>query len=184
MNVRRSLRWAGAVLVSIAAVATPRPAHAQVYAEDLRLVGFWPDIALSVGGGIGVGNGLDTNVHSRLRLGALYAYEPLIINVGVSGELGALAERGAGVDLEINHFGGPWLQGGVARVTRGETMTHAAIGFALFGVEWQHRFGPSNNNALLFLLRAPIGIWWFVSAADARHAHERERRPEPARAGS
>lgn len=184
MNVRRSLQWAGAVLTAITAVAMPRAARAQVYAEDLRLVGFWPDIALSVGGGIGVGNGLDTNVHSRLRLGALYAYEPLIINLGVSGELGALAERGAGLDLEINHFGGPWLQGGVARVTRGQTMSHAAIGFALFGVEWQHRFRGSNDNALIFLLRAPIGIWWFVSAANARQKHKQEPPVRPTRVGS
>jgi hypothetical protein len=161
----------------LAGAATPRAAAAQVYSEELRIKGAWPDIAVSFGGGIGVGNGLDTNVFGRLRLGGLYAYEPWVANLGVTGELGALPQRGAGLELEINHFGGPWVQGGLSRVvgvsrTSGaQWMTHAALGFALFGVEWQHRLGTPSDNAVLFLLRAPIGIWWFLV-----HDHEARKR--------
>jgi hypothetical protein len=166
---RRNTIGIGTLALLVLAGA-PRPAHAQVFADDLRAKGFWPDAALSLGAGIGVGNALDTNVHSRLRLGALYAYEPWIVNLGLSGELGAIGERGVGVDLEFNHFGGPWLQGGVARVTHDDFMSHVALGFALFGVEWQHRFAAPNENALIFLLRAPIGIWWFLAVDNARPA--------------
>jgi hypothetical protein len=143
-------------------------ARAQVYSEQLRIRGFWPDAAIALGGGIGVGHSLDSNVFGRLRLGALYAYEPLIVNLGVSGEIGALAERGAGIDLELNHFGGPWLQLGMARVLHDDFMTHVTLGFSLFGVEWQHRLDYRRDNAILFLLRAPIGIWWFLIENDLR----------------
>jgi hypothetical protein len=146
-----------------AALCCAAPARAQVYSEELRVHGFWPDIALATGGGIGLDGTLDSNVFARLRLGALYAYEPFIVNLGVVGEVGCAAERGAGLELEINHFGGPFLQTAFERVTRGDSMARVLLGFAIFGVEWQHRLSTHPDNALLFVLRAPIGIWWFLS---------------------
>jgi hypothetical protein len=167
---RRDSQAAVLCALLLCAACAPDVAAAQVVAEELRIQGLWPDIALSGGGGIGLGNSLDTNVFARLRLGGLYAYEPWVVNLGATGELGALAEHGAGAELELNHFGGPWLQAGVSRVRRAHWMGHAAIGFAVFGVEWQHRFADRAENALLFLLRAPIGIWWFL------HDDDRKRR--------
>jgi len=157
-------------------VCRPAPAHAQVFSEELRIEGAWPEITLSGGGGIGLGNTLDSNVFGKLRLGALYVYEPWIVAGGVIGELGALAERGLGAELEVHHFGGLWAQVGGSRVLRSQWMGHLTFGFAVFGVEWQHRFGE-NSNALLFLLRAPIGLWWFLLEDDAarkrrQHADE------------
>jgi hypothetical protein len=166
-----SLAVGGSLLFAIVA-SSPGVAAAQVYAEELRVQGAWYDAAFAFGGGIGVGNSLDTNVFGRLRLGGLYAYEPWIVNLGVCGELGALAERGAGLELELNHFGGPFGQVGVSRVLRSQWMGHLALGFAVFGVEWQHRFGEETSDAVLFLLRAPIGIWWFLLNDDA----ERKRK--------
>jgi hypothetical protein len=163
-------RVAGALLLAWG-VGTPAGAAAQVFAEELRIEGAWPDITLTGGGGIGLGNGLDTNVFGKLRLGVLYAYEPWIASAGVIGELGALAERGVGAELELHHFSGLWLQAGGARVLRAQWMGHLTFGFSLFGVEWQHRFGE-RSDALLFLLRAPIGLWWFLIEDDAA----RERR--------
>jgi hypothetical protein len=161
----------------VCAACAPGAAAAQGGAEEQRIQGAWPDIALSGGGGIGVGNSLDTNVFARLRLGALYAYEPWVVNLGATGELGALAEHGAGAELELNHFGGPWLQAGFSRVRRSQWMGHfavgLAVGFAAFGVEWQHRFADRAENAVLFLLRAPIGIWWFL--LDDHNKRRRER---------
>jgi hypothetical protein len=98
----------------------------------------------------------------RLGVGALYAFEPLIVNLRISGEVGASAERGFGAELEVNHFGGPFLQLGFDRVLRDDYMTRVMIGFTLFGVEWQHRLDTPAHNALLFVLRAPLGIWWFL----------------------
>jgi hypothetical protein len=164
----------GALLCAVVA-CLPGRAAAQVYAEELRIEGAWPDAAFSFGGGIGVGNSLDTNVFTRLRLGVLYAYEPWLGNFGVCGELGALAERGAGLELELNHFGGPWGQVGASRVLRSQWMGHLALGFAVFGVEWQHRFGAEPSDAVLFLLRAPIGIWWFLLHDDAERQRRRKR---------
>jgi hypothetical protein len=159
----------------------PVHAHAQVFAEELRARGFWPDVALAFGAGIGLGHALDTPVFGRLRVGALYAYEPLVVNLGVSAELGALAGRGFGAELELNHFGGPFVQLGLDRVTDRDFMTHAMLGFSLFGLEWQHRLDSSPSDALLFVLRAPIGIWWFL-LKNERPAR-RGRRDRSARAG-
>jgi hypothetical protein len=152
-----------------------------VFSEELRTRGFWPDIALAVGGGIGLGESLDTNVMARARLGALYAYEPLIVNFGITGEVGALARRGLGVELELNHFGGPFLQAGFERVAGDDWMSHLMLGFSMFGIEWQHRVDPgagAANNALMFVLRAPIGIWWFLLVDDSRRkAAQAQRSP-------
>jgi hypothetical protein len=166
--------FAGAALHALllaACVWTPCSAGAQA-PSDQRIEGLWPDIVPSAGGGIGLGNSLDSNVFARLRLGGLYAHEPWVVNLGIAGELGALAEHGAGVELELNHLGGPWLAVGGSRVNRAQWMGHLALGFAVFGVEWQHRFGGAPTNALLFLLRAPIGIWWFLS----EDHHQRSQR--------
>jgi hypothetical protein len=163
--VRTERRLAGlacGALLALWLVACASPARAQVFAEELRVKGFWPDIALAVGGGIALDHTLDANVMGRLGVGALYAFEPLIVNLRISGEVGASAERGFGAELEINHFGGPFLQFGFDRVLRDDYMTRVMIGFTLFGVEWQHRLDTPAHNALLFVLRAPLGIWWFL----------------------
>ena len=109
-------------------LCTPGPAAAQVFAEELRIEGAWPEITLSGGGGIGLGNSLDSNVFGKLRLGALYAYEPWIFTAGAIGELGALAERGVGAEIEVHHFGGLWAQVGGSRVLRGQWMGHLTFG--------------------------------------------------------
>jgi hypothetical protein len=154
------------------------PARAQVFSEELRVRGFWPDVALSAGGGIGLGDSLGTNVMARARVGALYAYEPLIVNLGITGEVGALARRGMGLELELNHFGGPFLQAGFERVAGDDWMSHVMLGFAEFGVEWQHRIDPglpAANNALMFVLRLPVGIWWFLLVKDAEQDAAQKR---------
>lgn len=183
------MRDLGALLTLAALLVAGLPAGsavAQAAAEERRITGAFPDAALSVGAGIGLGNGLSDNVFARLRLGGLLAYEPWIVNLGITGEVGGLAELGVGGELEINHFGGLWLQLNGSRVDGAQYMGHLALGFALFGVEWQHRFGGGDDNALVFLLRLPIGIWWFMwqhqaDAAARTHArtsseagHQRE----------
>jgi hypothetical protein len=160
----------GCLLLLAASACAPPVAAAQSSAKAAdRISGLWPDIVVSGGGGIGVGNTMDTNVFARLRLGGLFAYEPFVVSAGATGELGALAERGVGAELEFLHMTGPWLQVGASRVLRAQWMGHLTLGFAVFGVEWQRRF-EEHSDAVLFLLRAPIGLWWFL------HEHEQRRR--------
>src|SRR5689334_14975171 len=61
--------------------AAAQPAH-----DTQRAVGFWPDIALCLGGGIGIGHPIATNVYGALRAGVLFAFEPWVINLGLAGE--------------------------------------------------------------------------------------------------
>jgi hypothetical protein len=171
--------WGCVLALSLSSLASGTAA-AQVFSEELRVKGFWPDLALELGAGFGLGQRLATPVLGRVRLGALYAYEPLILNLGISGELGALARRGLGVELEINHFGGVWLQGGFERVRGDDWMTHATLGFSVVGVEWQHRFNDRPDNALLFVVRAPLGIISFLLHDDARRTREQRERQKGA----
>jgi len=170
----------GGVLALWLSSLLPGTASAQVFAEELRVKGFWPDLALELGAGFGLGQRLATPVFGRVRVGALYAYEPLILNLGISGELGALARRGLGVELEINHFGGGWLQGGFERVRGDDWVTHATLGYSVVGVEWQHRFNARPDNAILFVVRAPLGIIWFLLHDDARRMREQRERQKGA----
>jgi hypothetical protein len=167
-NAGRLTAWIVCVLLMLGtsqalAQQTPKP-------EPYRAKGFWPDIALAVGGGIGVGGAIDTNLYGALRLGALFAYEPWVINLGINGELGALPKRGIGVELEFNYLRGPYVQFGYDKIADGDFMIRTTLGFALFGVQWQHRLASTKpSDALLFVLRLPLGIGWFF-------VHDQERR--------
>jgi len=151
-------------------------AHAQVFAEELRVKGFWPDLGLTGGAGFGLDHKLQMPVFARARVGALYAYEPLILSFGVSGEVGALARRGLGLELELTHFGGGWAQAGFERVLGSDFMLHATLGYMIIGLEYQHRFDSIPSDALLFVLRVPIGTWWFLLHDDAVRRRAQERR--------
>lgn len=178
-RLRRS--WL-ALAALLAIVCASQRAQAQVFAEELRVKGFWPDLALTLGAGFGFGDAPESPLLGRFRAGALYAYEPIIINLGISGELGGLGGRGLGAELELNDFGGLWLRGGVERVLHDTYMTHVTLGYTLFGIEWQHRFDGVPDNALMFVVRAPIGIWWFLLVDDARRMErQRERQREQQR---
>lgn len=148
-----------------ASAQEPREARAEVSMQaspEPPIAGVWPDIALTVGAGIGIDQPLGTNVLARVRLGAMFAYEPWVLNLGVTGEIGALAEHGLGLELELDHMSGPWLQVNASRVEPGRFMGHLGLGYFVFGVEWQHAFGDAPQDALLFVLRLPIGILWFL----------------------
>lgn len=161
-------------LWAVFALLDPGRASAQE-AKRYRAVGLWPDFALSVGGGIGIGHPIATNVYAALRLGFLFAYEPWVINLGISGELGALPRRGYGAEIELNYLRGPFLQAGYDRVADGFGMTRLTLGFALFGVQWQHRLSSAPpDNALLFVLRFPFGVGWFFL-----HDQQRRQREPP-----
>jgi hypothetical protein len=160
-----------ALLIAVCGVHGRAAADAN---DDEPIVGFGPDAALTVGAGIGIDHALDTNVMARLRLGALFAYEPWVLNLGVTGELGALAEQGVGLEFELNHMAGPWLQINASRVADARWMGHAALGYAVVGIEWQHAFSGEPSEAVLLVLRLPAGIFWLIHQHEAQRAQGRE----------
>lgn len=164
------------LLVLLAGACAYAPC-AQAQASKHKAIGIWPDIALSLGGGIGIGHPIATNVYGSARLGLLFAYEPWVINLGVSGELGALPKHGLGAEFELNYLRGPFVNVGYDRISGGDWMTRLTVGFALFGVQWQHRLSSTPpDNAILFLLRLPLGIGWFFL-----HDQQRRQREPPDR---
>jgi hypothetical protein len=175
---RKSLRRAFVALASLlacglACAARPAAARAQVLAQELRTQGLAPDLHIQGGLGLGLGRSLANNFLGRVRLGGLYAYEPWIVDLGLTLELGGLAELGVGGELELNHFGGLFGQLAFARVEDDAWLSHVAVGYTIFGVEWQHRFAQARaDDALLFCVRVPLGLWWFL----VRHDDEEDER--------
>ena len=152
------------VVLCLPALPFPSATSAQVIPEELLVRGWNWDLQVEGGIGFGLDGRLPDVALGRLRAGALLVDEPLIFNLGVTGELGGLASRGVGVALELNHFGGPWLRAGVAYVRGADWMSRASLGFAIFSVEWQHRLASwEPRHALIFQLRLPIGIYCFLS---------------------
>ena len=152
-------------------------AAAPVRADATAGQGAGFDAQVTGGGGFAFRSGLDNNFLGRVRFGGLYASQPWIANLGGTLQFGALARFGVGAELELNHGSGPYGSVGIARVTGDEWMTHAALGFMIFGVEWQHRWSSSSpSDALMFEVRLPLGVWWLLkrkqsateTAADAR----------------
>lgn len=184
------MRRAPSVPVSLIVLATlctlladASPAAAQQDGDDYRAVGFWPDISLSLGGGIGIKHPIATNIYGAARVGVLFAFEPWVINLGLSGELGALPRRGLGAEFELNYVRGPFVQVGYDRIAGRDWMARLTVGFALFGVQWQHRMSSTPpDNALLFLLRLPLGTGWFFLNDGERRRREPPRPRPPSEA--
>jgi hypothetical protein len=185
MLARSRLRFDVASLVLIACVASSsaclfstRVAQAQAFAAG-RITGFGPDAQVTGGIGFELGEMIDNPFLARLRLGGLYAYEPFVIHLGVTGEVGALAELGLGGELELDHFNGAYVQLAAASTNGPDLMLHAAVGYTIVGVEWQHRFADVNHggesDALLLQVRLPLGLWWLL--------REREEEPPPPSGG-
>lgn len=141
--------------------AAPR-AFAQAGLEPVT--GFGWDLTLDGGVGFGIAHQLDNNFLGRARIGALYFSEPLVYALGITGEVGGLADYGAGLAFEVSHFDGLWARVGGSRVHGGDWMTQVTAGYLFFGLEWQHRFESSVavSDALMFVFRVPVGVWWFL----------------------
>lgn len=155
--------------------------HAQGSLEPTQ--GFGWDLELDGGVGVGVQRQLRNNFLGRLRVGALYVGEPWVYALGVTGEVGGLAEYGAGLTLSVSHFDGFWARLGGSRVAGDDWMTHATLGYLFFGVEWQHRLDSSRvaSDALMMVFRVPVGVWWFLMREQQPVAPQRSQRVEPFR---
>ncbi|HEX7479650.1 MAG TPA: hypothetical protein VF331_17730 [Polyangiales bacterium] len=161
------------------AVGAPARLRADDFARLPPIRGFGPDAQITGGGGFGLGRSLDNNFLGRARLGLLYAYEPWLVSAGVTGEVGALAGLGVGAELELNHFDGAYAQLGLARAQGVELMSHVAVGYTIFGMEWQQRFTHTGvDHALLAEVRLPLGMWWFFVGHDKYKRDRQKHRAE------
>lgn len=101
---------------------------------------------------------------ARLQAGVLRADEPYYYSLGVTGELGGAADRSVGLQATVTHLhAGTWLHLGGSWLVRDRAAASSlALGWSLFGVEWQHRFDDPAGDALLLQLRLPLGTTWFL----------------------
>jgi len=130
-------------------------------ATGLRYRGLAPDAQLTGGGGFAFAKPLDNPFLGRAPAGLMYLDSSFMVSLGPTLEVGALAKLGVGGELEIT--AGPRLFGniGVARVDDAQWMSHATLGWFVFGLEWQHLFASDvPRDALLFGVRLPLGLWW------------------------
>ena len=98
---------------------------------------------------------------ARLRAGVLLVREPLFIGFGPVAEVGGLSEWGFGGQVDLVHiWAGYALHLGGVYAKGDDFVLHAAIGYTLFSIEYQHHFGedPAASDALFFKIGIPIGI--------------------------
>jgi hypothetical protein len=97
----------------------------------------------------------------RLKLGVMLVREPLYLSLMATGELGGVASRGIGAQLQLTHvWSGLWAHLGGAWSRNDTAVVSAAVGWALLGVEWQRALTSSDSlgDALFLELRLPLGI--------------------------
>lgn len=121
------------------------------------------DLHLEGGLGVALRNDLPDTFFGRARAGLLIMHEPYLYAFGPSIEVGGLTGLGFGGQLDAIHLtSGMSLELGAAFAATDEAVIHASLGYALFAVEWQHRFASDSADALMFKLRIPIGIAYFL----------------------
>jgi hypothetical protein len=103
----------------------------------------------------------------RLQLGIILVREPLILSLGATGELGGIAGPAVGGQVNLTHFWrGAWAHagGGVSFDDEVGAVVDAAVGWTLFGLEYQRSVGGDGGgrDALYLTLRVPIGIVFFM----------------------
>lgn len=129
------------------------------------------DLQLEGGVAVGLGRPLDRGFFGRARAGALISDGRVCVNLGPTLEFGGLNHGDPGGAVEVNLELGPWLR---ASASHGGAATSSQIagGWGNLGLEWQHRWRGRSADALVILLRTPIGTWW--------HRRRRSNRPEAA----
>lgn len=162
--------------------------------EGLRKRLLWPvegaflDLQLAGAIGTGIDGPLAFPLQTSGRVGVGYATEPWSFAAGGTAAIGGAFDLAFGIELEVNHFEGPYLDLGVAVTTDGHPVVHGTAGFAIVGVQLVSRFvdGPVSH-AVLAVLRWPIGFTRFlgtkheaaVSNARALNAARTVAPPEP-----
>ncbi len=119
------------------------------------------DLQLEGGVGLALQGDLEDELFARARIGGLMVREPLILALGIIGEVGGLSELGIGAQLDIIHlWSGFSLELGAVYARGGGAVVHASVGYQIFGVEWQHhtRDDVPSSDALFAKIRVPLGV--------------------------
>ena len=165
---------ARALTLCLLLLATSARANAQTQ-------GLAPDAQVTGGIGAALHGKLDNVFLARARLGVLYALDDYWIAAGAIGEVGALPGLSIGGELEFNQDQGWFANAGLTYAEHKRTTGHLALGFLIFGLEWQHDFTRAKpNEALLATIRLPLGFWWYTSN---REKSSSSSQPSAARAG-
>ena len=128
-----------------------------------RRRGISPDVTVALGLRVARSDGASAPWGlARLRAGVLFAFDPLFVVVGASGQVGGLGKYSLGLEAQFIHMeAGGWLQLGVAplRDTGGASLS-ATIGFTLFGIEYQRDIAgdAEGDQALLLTAHVPFGV--------------------------
>lgn len=99
---------------------------------------------------------------ARVRAGVLIYQEPRFLSVGIAGQFGGLDSRSLGVEVQMmDLWSGFWGQAGVFPIdsTHGVTL-EAALGYGLFGLEYQRRVSGARegDQTLCLFLNVPLGL--------------------------
>ena len=158
------------VALTLACAASATLARAQPLPEQLRYDGLALDLQPEFGVTLLAGGRSERSKWlGRLRAGMLVARDPIFVATGAIVEVGGLAQRALGVASELTHLNGLWGRVAAVRGRRAQFGLQLAWGWSWFGLEWQRRFGQPAN-ALLFVVRAPLGIGRFIYGWQRRHA--------------
>ncbi len=131
------------------------------------------DLDISIGGGYffgGPGRGV---AFTRVRSGIMFAGWPLILSLGVTGELNNLSAATYGLQAELLHIEtGLWAQVGPSVDGHGQFGGMVSVGWSIFGVEAQFRgyddviFDRGTHDGYAFALmgkiRIPIGFVSYI----------------------
>lgn len=121
---------------------------------------------LALVGGYAWSNRDDSSVmFGRLRAGAVWIDPPLAVAMGPTICAGGLGGTAWGGQLQVMNFAaGLWATGGAEKFfQQGGAKLNLAVGYSLFGVEWQRTFDrPSNSYGFVLELNIPVGLVYYL----------------------
>jgi hypothetical protein len=140
----------------------PAPSPVPIFGLPLRH-GISPELTISGGIRIYDNDGDQTRWwFARARAGLAIYREPGFLLVGIAGQLGPLASSALGIEAEVLQSEvGVWVQGGVYPLdSAGGVTVTGAVGFSLFGLEYQRRVSGDHagDDTLCLMVALPLGV--------------------------
>jgi len=151
------------------------PKKVKVVMADFAYIhrGISPDLTLATGVRIVHGDGDQTRWwFARARAGVMAYNEPNFLILGLTGQFNPLDSASLGVELEyLNLWQGFWGSAGLQFYdSAGGTTFEGALGFTLFGLEYQRRLSGDRkeDQALMIMVHLPLGLVRVARSQDLR----------------
>jgi len=151
------------------------PKKMKVVMADFAFIhrGISPDFTVATGVRIVHGDGDQTRWwFARARAGVMAYNEPSFLSLGLTGQFNPLDSASLGVELEyFNLWQGVWGLAGLQFYdSAGGTTFEGALGFTLFGLEYQRRLSGDrkDDQALMITVHMPFGIVRVARKQDLR----------------